>query len=422
LYLHMAVVLNAFFFPTEHPLVKTFLPAFSFCSTFLLRPFGALLFGYVGDFFGRKAAIILSTTMMALCCLTLAALPTYAAIGVAAPIILTICRMLQGMCATAEVTGVEIYLSESIKPPKQYQMVAYVTVFTCLGAVAAVGIGALFTSTKIFPEALEQYSWRFAFFLGACIGIVGAIARTSLKEATEFADKKGASVNNAPVANSTIEEKNILKLDQETPFATSVNYFFLFCAKPSAIYFIFIHCGEILRSTFGFSVHQVLVQNFFVTIVDTLGLAAIAYLSAKIKPLKIVKARLFIFLISMSFFPIAIKYYPSSVTIFIFQGLATVFMPSKVPASPIFFKYFPIAKRFRYAAFINALATLATYIFSSFGLTILSKKFGYTAILLSLIPLAGVFGIGLRYFEKKEKRAEDLFNIPTSKETAQNLL
>ena len=162
--------------------------AFAFCSSYLLRPFGALIFGYIGDYIGRKAAIIITTLVMAISCMTIAVLPTYAQIGITASWIITICRMVQGMAASAESRGAEIYITESIKPPYQYPLVAIITVFSAVGTSAALGVASIFTNFSVMGE--NHNLWRITFFLGAIVGLVGAAARTSLREASEFANKK----------------------------------------------------------------------------------------------------------------------------------------------------------------------------------------------------------------------------------------
>ena len=89
LYVHMAVLLNELFFPKTDPHTASLLMAFAFCSTYVLRPFGALLFGYIGDHIGRKPTVILTTMMMALSCIIMATLPTYSQIGIAAAWLVT---------------------------------------------------------------------------------------------------------------------------------------------------------------------------------------------------------------------------------------------------------------------------------------------------------------------------------------------
>ncbi len=76
LYVHMAILLNDLFFPKTDPHTTSLLAAFAFCSTYVLRPFGALLFGYIGDHIGRKPTVIITTMMMSVSCVIMANLPT----------------------------------------------------------------------------------------------------------------------------------------------------------------------------------------------------------------------------------------------------------------------------------------------------------------------------------------------------------
>jgi len=84
LYVHMAVVLNPLFFPKADPHIERLISAIAFCTPFIFRPFGALVFGYIGDTYGRKSTVIITTSMMAISCVVMANLPTYAQIGIAA--------------------------------------------------------------------------------------------------------------------------------------------------------------------------------------------------------------------------------------------------------------------------------------------------------------------------------------------------
>ena len=182
LYVHMAVLLNELFFPKTDLFTASLLSAFAFCSVFVLRPFGALIFGYIGDKIGRKATVVITNFLMSISCIIMATLPTYEQIGITAAWLVTICRMLQGLSSMGEIVGAEIYLTEFIKPPKQYPMVMLIAIASMLGGTAALGMA--FVATKF------EFNWRIAFWVGAGIAVVGGVARTALKETTDFADAK----------------------------------------------------------------------------------------------------------------------------------------------------------------------------------------------------------------------------------------
>ncbi|WP_207216321.1 MFS transporter [Candidatus Finniella inopinata] len=155
LYVHMAVLLNELFFPKTDPHTASLITSATLCSTYILRPYGALLFGYIGDNIGRKKTIIITTSMMSLSCLVIANLPTYAQIGITATLLLTGCRVAQGLSSMGEIVGAQIYVTELTKPPVQYPAVAFVTVAAALGAVAALAVASLVTHCGL--------NWRIAF-------------------------------------------------------------------------------------------------------------------------------------------------------------------------------------------------------------------------------------------------------------------
>ncbi|WP_338390872.1 MFS transporter [Rickettsia asembonensis] len=115
LYVHMAVLLNELFFPEADARASSLYSAIAYCSTYVFRPIGALIFGWIGDTIGRKATVIITTFLMSICCLIMANLKTYAEIGITATFVVTACRIAQGMSSMGEVVGAELYLTEMKK-------------------------------------------------------------------------------------------------------------------------------------------------------------------------------------------------------------------------------------------------------------------------------------------------------------------
>lgn len=402
LYIHMAVLLNEIFFPATDPFTASLLSAFSFCSTYLLAPFGALIFGYIGDYFGRKVVVIMATFLMGISCIVIAILPTYAQIGIMASWILTACRIIQGMASAAETRGAEIYLTESIQPPIQYPLVALLTAFSAVGTMVALGIGSIFTNTHIFYD--NESSWRIAFLVGAAVALVGAIGRTSLRESEEFTNKKNKVKNNFSSNQIELNDTNLRIIDQQPTTLTSISYFLIQCARPPCFYFIYIYCGDLLKQECNFNANQVINQNFLVSIIDLFGLVVLAYLSYKVPPLKILKVKLFLFFSALIFFPIVLTDNMNSTNIFIFQSLAALFVFDHVPAAPIFYKYFSVLKRFTYTSFLGALAELLTYLITSFSLVYTTALFGYWGLFFIFVPAGLGFFISVSYFQKLESQ------------------
>ena len=218
LYVHMAVLLNELFFPKTDPHTASLLSAFAFCSTYVLRPFGALLFGWVGDNIGRKPTVVITTIMMAISCIIMANLPTYAQIGVTAAWLITLCRILQGLSSLGEITASEVYLAELIPEPQKNFIVASLRVVDDLGSMVAILIAALVT--------INGMNWRIAFWIGATIAVVGSIARIKLRESPEFAQAK--SELNGQTRN---KRKNCSRITTMAYFfiQTGYPYFFSWC-------------------------------------------------------------------------------------------------------------------------------------------------------------------------------------------------
>ncbi|WP_341789808.1 MFS transporter [Rickettsia endosymbiont of Polydrusus tereticollis] len=182
LYVHMAVVLNDLFFPKTDPKVASLLSAAAFCSTYVLRPFAAFGLGWIGDNIGRKSTVIITTFIMAISCLVMANLSTYEEKGIIVSWIMIICRMSQGISSMGEIIGAELYVTETTKPPAQYIYVGIIIIATLFGGMAALVFGIISTSYLL--------NWRYAFWGGAIIALVGLVARTRLRESTEFVDAK----------------------------------------------------------------------------------------------------------------------------------------------------------------------------------------------------------------------------------------
>lgn len=404
IYVHMAVLLNELFFPKTDPHTAALLQAFAFCSTFIFRPIGALIFGFMGDKIGRKSTVVVTTSMMAVSCIIMANLPTYSQIGIAASWFITICRMVQGMSSVGEIVGAELYLTEITKPPIQYPVVSFVAIASVVGTV-----GALAMATLVLAMGLE---WRIAFWIGASIALIGAVARTTLRETPDFADAKRRLQKKYEV----IEFKNyedltdspmLNELNEKANKKTTFLLFVINCAWPICFYFAYMHCANILKNVFGYTAEAIIHHNLIVSMVQLAGLIFIACLSYKVNPLKILKLKLMIFIIGMFFIPYCLNKITIPAHLLLIQSFIVLFAMDTVPAVAIFFKHFPIFKRFTYSSVIYALSRAMMYIVTSFGIIYLTKCFGDYGMLVVMVPINFGCLFGLYHFENLEKLAEN---------------
>lgn len=376
LYVHLSVLLNELFFPKTDQRTAALISAFAFCSTYIFRPVGALLFGYIGDHIGRKTAIIISTTMMAVSCFFMSILPTYAEVGIFASIAVITCRILQSFSATGEVIGAEIYLSELLKPPASYQLVSWVSELCTLGSLAA-----LIAASLIFKCGAN---WRAVFILGGMIALSGAVARRKLRETSDFLKAKANK-------NKTLRK---VKTSKETSLA----YFFIYSGFPLCFYIIFIHCADFLKYSMHYTPEQIIDHNLFLTLFSTIVGVSIIFLVKKFHPLKILRVRAIAsstVLFAMPLLPLTNIYALTGV-----QILLTIFSLGTLPAIPIFFKYFPIQRRFTYSSMLYAISRAVMYLVTSLGLVYLTNRLGPYGIWFIAFPVSIGFLWGVEHFAK----------------------
>ena len=402
LYVHMAVLLNELFFPKTDPHTAALLTAFAFCSTYVLRPFGALIFGYIGDHIGRKTTVIITTMMMAVSCTLIASLPTYAQIGITATWLITACRIIQGLSSMGEVMGAEVYVTEITSPPIQYPAVACIPIASKIGATFALGVASLVTHFG--------FNWRIAFWIGAGIAVIGSVARTRLRETPVFLKQiqkihteymAGNRDNESKISNAIWTQKliNKEKMAKKSFWAYIVAVF----GGPLTFYLVFMYFTGPLKINYGYTPEDIIFHNFLLSIISLITLILLGILSYTVNPMKILKVKGVVNLAVALFLPFLIMLAKTPIHIFLVQTLLIISGLSVIPASPIFFKYIPILKRLTTASFVYALSRAVIYIITSFGLVYLTEKFGYYGLWLITLPVNIGFLWGTNYFAKLEK-------------------
>ena len=402
IYVHMAVVLNELFFPPSDPKTAAILAAFGFCSTYVLRPFGALIFGYIGDNWGRKPTVVITTAAMAVSCLIMANLPTYAEIGIAAGITVSILRIIQGMTSMGEVMGAHIYVSEITKPPMQYSLVSYIALAASCGSMAALGIATL--TLKV------GFNWRLAFWIGSGVALVGAVARTQLRETPDFVDAKRKLMNAIERANQDglqkpaeiLLSRNAI-LEERINIKSFLSFLSIYCGRPLGFYLAYIYFVPVLKNDYGYSSADIVLHNFYISLVDIIGIIILAWFSKKIYPLFISRFVGYLLLALIIIAPFILTQKPNVYIILSIQMLVTVLGLRGTPSDPIFIKHFPIFRRFTAVTFGYAVSRAITYVVISFGLVYLTEWFGYYGIWFVSIPIIYFWLLAIGYYESLEK-------------------
>jgi MHS family proline/betaine transporter-like MFS transporter len=181
LYGFFTVILSPLFFPASDPATSRIAALFALSAGILMRPIGGLIFGYLGDRFGRRKALMLAIFLVTIPTVTMGILPTYDKIGIYAPIIIILCRLLQGLCTAGEYSGASILIAE-YSPHNQRGFACSLLPSSSLsGAVLGTALGALFTL-----EIMPPWAWRIPFLLGGVFGLIGLYLRRTIEESPDF--------------------------------------------------------------------------------------------------------------------------------------------------------------------------------------------------------------------------------------------
>jgi MHS family alpha-ketoglutarate permease-like MFS transporter len=186
-YSAFALYFSNYFFPgTAEQLINT---AAIFAVGFLMRPLGGYVFGRLADKKGRKTAMTLSVLLMSAGSLMIALLPGYQSIGIAAPLLLLLARLLQGLSVGGEYGTAATYLSEVALPGKRgfYSSFQYVTLIG--GQLIALALQLLLQQVFLTDKQLHAWGWRIPFALGAVLSMVAFYLRTHLRESDAFEEK-----------------------------------------------------------------------------------------------------------------------------------------------------------------------------------------------------------------------------------------
>ncbi|WP_186134744.1 MFS transporter [Burkholderia gladioli] len=185
-----AIVFGPLFFPGESRLVSLLASFGSFAVGFFARPLGGLLFGYLGDRYGRKRSLLATLLLMAVATVAIGLLPTYAQAGALAPVLLVLMRVLQGIAVGGEWGGAVLLAGEHAPEGKRTFFASFAQLGSASGLILSmVAFGAISTLPK---EDLMSWGWRLPFLASAVLLVVGFAIRASVSESPEFVEVKAS--------------------------------------------------------------------------------------------------------------------------------------------------------------------------------------------------------------------------------------
>src|ERR1700674_2665427 len=198
----LAAVMSALLFPGQNPtwdLIKTWA---LFATGFLVRPFGALVFGRIGDMVGRKYAFLVTLTVMGLSTFLIGLLPTYKTIGILAPAILLLLRLLQGLALRGEYGGAAVYVAEHVPDNKRGFYTSFIQITATLGLFVSLAV-VLGVKEMMSDADFKAWGWRIPFLLSIILVAMSLYIRLKLAESPLYASLKSqGKTSMAPLKES----------------------------------------------------------------------------------------------------------------------------------------------------------------------------------------------------------------------------
>jgi metabolite-proton symporter len=191
-----ALVFNTLFFPEQDAFVGTLAAFATYAVGFFARPVGALVFGHFGDRLGRKKLLVISLLMMGGATFLIGLLPTYATVGVLAPILLIVLRLVQGFALGGEWGGAVLIVSEHGKPEHRGFWASWPQAGAPAGNLLATGVLALLAAFQS-DEAFAAWGWRIPFLLSAVLIVVGLFVRLAVTESPVFLEAQRVAAEKA---------------------------------------------------------------------------------------------------------------------------------------------------------------------------------------------------------------------------------
>ncbi|CAM3749928.1 Proline/betaine transporter [Pseudomonas reidholzensis] len=181
----VAYVLGKVFFPGADPSVQMIAALGTFSVPFLIRPLGGLFFGALGDRYGRQKVLAATIVIMSLSTFAIGLIPSYASIGIWAPILLLLCKMAQGFSVGGEYTGASIFVAEYAPDRKRGFLGSWLDFGSIAGFVFGAGLVVCISAT-VGEEKFLEWGWRLPFLLALPLGIIGLYLRHALEETPAF--------------------------------------------------------------------------------------------------------------------------------------------------------------------------------------------------------------------------------------------
>lgn len=262
IFVFFAAVIGDLFFPANMPDWLRQVQTFGiFAAGYLARPLGGIIMAHFGDLVGRKRMFSLSILLMALPTLAMGMLPTYASIGIAAPLLLLLMRLLQGAAIGGEVPGAWVFVAEHVPRNRIGFACGTLTAGLTAGILLGSLVATLLNSTMT-PAVISDYGWRIPFFLGGIFGLIAMYLRRWLQETPIFLEMKAhkALADDLPLRSVVVNHKKEIVVSMLMTWLLSAGIVVVILMTPTY-----------LQKQFGIPAAQALQANCLATIALMVG-------------------------------------------------------------------------------------------------------------------------------------------------------
>ncbi len=206
----LATIMSGAFFPKGNPTTALLSTLATFATGFVVRPFGALVFGRLGDVVGRKHAFLVTLLVMGLSTTAIGLLPTYEQAGILAPILLLLLRLLQGLAMGGEYGGAATYVAEHAPNHRRGFYTSFIQTTATLGLLMSLGV-ILLCRTQLGEASFSAWGWRIPFLLSILLVVFSYFIRAKLGESPTFLRMKAAGKSSANPLKETLTNRANLK-------------------------------------------------------------------------------------------------------------------------------------------------------------------------------------------------------------------
>lgn len=388
LYGYFATMLAPLFFPSENQAISIISSLGTFAAGFIMRPLGGIIFGHLGDRFGRRNALVLAIFLVTIPTFIIGILPTYADIGMIAPVVLLACRLLQGLCVGGEYSGASIFVIEFSKKGKECFAGSVLAASGLFGGVIGTFFGFLCTLSF-----MPSWGWRIPFLIGSLFGLMGYYIRTRVNESPDFIRAKNEKIEKVPLLGVLQKRMRNLLCTIGIGAASLVPFYL------ASVYMAFLMSSKLNLSTSEIMLINVILNVFVILIVPLSGLLADKFIG---KESQMIGASTLTILTAYPLFFMLQNETSLSNIIFVQVVLMVLNVGFIAPSMALLSRYFPVHERYSGIGFGYALGGALLGGTTPLILAFLTNWLGSPLVPAYYLMFAGLLGIVCVVFGRQE--------------------